>query len=102
MTTNYCSPDITGREAEIKAVLRDFLDAASVNPDFDVNLAVHEATVYVMQHLPPGVQRVDGYVIAPLLRQAAEDAMNPASPELQTEPNRLTQRIKQLWRKLWN
>jgi len=73
MTPHYQSPDISGHESAIKDVLIRFLAHASQEPYFDATLAVHAATVYVMQHLPPGVARVDGYIIEPLLKQVVAE-----------------------------
>jgi hypothetical protein len=97
----YQSPDITGNEAAVKAVLKDFLVAASNNPNFNLDTAVHDATVYVMGHLPPGVTRVDGAVIAPLLLQTAEDLLNvPDEPE-PPKQNAFMRTVKNIWSKLF-
>lgn len=71
----YQSPDIAGHEAAIKDVLTRFLAHATQDPEFNPRLAVHEATAYVMQNLPPGVARVDGFVISPLLAQVIAELM---------------------------
>lgn len=77
----YQSPDITGHEDAIKAVLLRFLADATRDPDFNARLAVHEATAYVMHHLPPGVTRVDGSVIAPLLTEVIAGLLGGDEPE---------------------
>lgn len=101
MSQPYESPDITGHEKAIKAVLRDFLVEASADPNFVVDLAVHEATVYVMKHRPSGVRRVDGAVITPLLREAAEEALNESLKAAAPVENAFVRTVKKLWNRLW-
>ena len=111
---SYQPPDITGHEEALKAVLHDFLVQCEV-PD------LHEAVVYTMQHLPPGVPRVDGTVIQPLLRQVRAEMLLPVvaleivlaagtdiarlvTPPLASpppaSPSKL-QTLKTLWKKIW-
>ena len=115
MTPHYQSPEISGHEDAVKGVLKNFLVESSANPHFIPERAVHEATVYVMQHLPSGLSRVDGKVIEPLLRSTIEDMLHapaeqsaPSNPEQSApapEPaqqNVFVRTVKNLWKKVWN
>lgn len=72
----YRPPDISGYEGALKALLIDFLNEAAQDPEFDPSRAVHDATVYIMQHLPPGLARVDGSNVKPLLRELWAPALS--------------------------
>lgn len=67
--TRYRSPDVTGHESTIKALVRDFLTTAAKNPDYNAANVVHDAVVYVMARKPAHVPRVDGAVVQTVLAE---------------------------------
>lgn len=100
MTPRYQPPEIAGHEDAVKGVLKNFLVEASANPSFVAERAVHEATVYVMQHLPPGLSRVDGNAIGPLLLSTIEDMLKePEAPA--PKENVVIRTVKNIWNKLF-
>lgn len=101
MTPHYQPPEIAGHEDAVKGVLKNFLVEASANPNFIAERAVHEATVYVMQHLPPGLTRVDGNVIEPLLLSTIEDLLNPPGEPQAPKQNVFMRTLKNIWSKLF-
>jgi len=100
MTPHYQSPAIAGYEPAVKDVLKSFLLGVSSNPAFVADRAVHDATVYVMQHLPAGLARVDGNVIEPLLREVIEELLNAPAAPAQPKENIVLRTAKNVWNKL--
>jgi hypothetical protein len=76
----YVPADISGKESVVKAVVEDFVVLAmgSTVEEQRVKLpfirkAIGDAVSYVVENMPDGVSKVDGYVIEPLLIQVVDE-----------------------------
>jgi hypothetical protein len=79
----YEEANIEGKESEVKSIVSNFVDSQSGETDEEkrVNLplvkkALHGAVDFVMANLPDGVNRVDGYVIEPILKEVVENRIS--------------------------
>ncbi len=66
----YAQATIEGHETATKTRVTTFVDSFELDNASDLNklkLHLHEAVSYVQDNLPTGVDRVDGYVIQPIL-----------------------------------
>lgn len=98
----YKSPNVAGHEKALKNIIREFLATAQVDP----KTCLHELVVYTMQRLPAGLERVDGWVMEPLLKevvaekiQAVRRVAKPLKPK--TKPKkRIASRLSAAWKAL--
>lgn len=79
--TRYRSPDVTGHESTIKALVRDFLTSAAKNPEYNTANVVHDAVVYVMARKPAHVPRVDGAVVQAVLTELIDENPKAKKPK---------------------
>ena len=73
-------PDAEGKEESIKSILRQFVLENQGDTDEEKRYSttelaklVHQATAYVMGHLPSGISYVNGKTIRPLLREVSRE-----------------------------
>jgi hypothetical protein len=69
MREGYVIANIEGKEEQIKAIVKQYYDSLEYKDEVSVQSAVD----FVMNNLPTGVERVDGYVIEPLLNQVKSE-----------------------------
>lgn len=88
-TERYVQADISGQESKVATKVGEFIDAVkgATNAEKRRNLPVirrliHEAVDYVQADLPVGVDRVDGYVVQPILEVVVDEriAALPVEP----------------------
>ena len=88
----YTIPSISSAEDAVKSVVSDFVDA---NKGETVDLQrgrlpkiknyIHECVDYLMSNLPAGVERVDGYIVKPFLKQVCNEKISELPPVEETE-----------------
>lgn len=65
----YVSANIEGKEEDVKVVVKNYFDSLVDKSEASVQSAVD----FVMNNLPSGVSRVDGYCVEPLLVQVKSE-----------------------------
>lgn len=91
-TERYAKADVAGHEGDVAARVGEFIDAVQGTTDAEkkknlpvIRRLIHEAVDYVQADLPAGVERVDGYVVQPILEAAVDEriaALPVEAPEL--------------------
>lgn len=65
----YKSPEIGAHGDTLKRLVSDFVHQAAGNPEYNTVNVVHDCVVYVMQNKPPGLGRVDGALVQPIIQE---------------------------------
>jgi len=91
--TGYIHADISEHEGDVKDVVAAFVDSLAGGTDDEkrvnlpkIKILLQDAVDYVMNNLPDGVGRVDGYCIEPLLNEVCNEKIaelpEPEQPEI--------------------
>lgn len=84
----YVSPSIEGHESKVKSIVVSYVESEMIEGKERLILSklekyLHLAVDYVMNNLPTGVERVDGNVITPILKEVIlEKLANLPQPEI--------------------
>lgn len=84
----YVSPNIEGHESKVKSIVVSYVESEMIEGKERLILSklekyLHLAVDYVMANLPTGVERVDGNVITPILKEViTEKLVSLPQPEI--------------------
>lgn len=84
----YVSPIIEGHESKVKSIVVSYVESEMIEGKERLILSklekyLHLAVDYVMANLPTGVERVDGNVITPILKEViTEKLVSLPQPEI--------------------
>lgn len=75
----YVKAVITGHEASVKSMVEDFVDSVKSN-DVDkqrirlpmIRKMVGDAVSFIVDDMPVGVTKIDGYVVQPILESVVD------------------------------